>query len=125
MVHSLNKGKAFERWVAEWFRTNLGTPAHRGRQFSGSPDSPDVKDALPGVHVECKAVEQLRLYPAMEQACRDAGSLTPIVIHKRNRKPVLLTCRLDDLVDLAVRVCMQLENGNGDTKREAGSDPLG
>lgn len=123
-INSRDKGAAFERWVAEWFRENLGTPARRGQQFSGGPDSPDVKDAISGVHVECKADERLNLHNAMQQSMRDADSSIPIVIHKKNYKPVLVTCRLDDLVAFAVQVWMSLENGNGDATGEAGSDPL-
>ena len=76
-INSRNKGAAFERWVAEWFRDHLGTPARRGQQFSGGPDSPDVQDAVPGVHVECKADERLNLHNAMQQSMRDAGSSSP------------------------------------------------
>lgn len=123
-INANRKGKDFERWVARWFQENLGTPACRGQQHSGSPDSPDVRDAVPGVHVECKADERLNIHAAMEQSIRDAGPLTPIVIHKRNHKPVLLTCRLEDLVTLAVRVYMALEIENGDSNGEAGSNPL-
>jgi len=109
MVHSRDKGARFERWVADWFRTTFGTPAHRGQQYKGGPESPDVVGAMPGVHVECKHVERLYLYKAMEQARRDAGSFIPIVISKSNRKPVLVTVALDDLVLLARTVVETLD----------------
>lgn len=55
---------------------------------------------LPGIHIEVKAVERLNVRKAMEQSQRDAtdekeGNL-PIVAHKANRKPWLVTMLADD-----------------------------
>ena len=58
---------------------------------------------LPGVHIECKRVEKLNLYAAMEQAQRDADRFqdgAPCVFHRRNRKPWLVTMQLTDWMEL-------------------------
>ena len=93
-INSRAKGARFERWVANWLK-GFGLNARRGQQFSGGPDSPDVV-GWPGVHIEAKAVERLNIDQAMSQAVGDAGTNLPLVIHKRNRGPVMVTYRLED-----------------------------
>jgi len=48
--------------------------------------------------VECKAQERLDLRSAFEQASKNAGELTPIVVHKKNRGEILCTLKLSDLL---------------------------
>lgn len=63
---------------------------------------PDVS-GLPGVHIECKRVEQLNIVKAMEQAAKDADRFrdgAPAVFHRRNQKPWLVTMRLSDWLQL-------------------------
>ena len=98
---SRNKGARGEREFARELSRLLGVRAHRGRQYCGGPDSPDVVVDLPEVHFEVKRVEQFRLYPALEQADEDAGSKIPIVAHRKNLKPWVVCLRLDDLPRLA------------------------
>lgn len=81
-----------------------GTEARRGQQFAGGPDSPDVH-WIDGVHLEVKRSEQLRLWPAMEQAERDAGhDSVPVVLHRPSRRPWVAIVRLDDLPALVRRL---------------------
>ena len=95
-----NKGKRGELELAHML-TNHGFPAHRGQQFSGSPDSPDVVCPSLPFHIECKRCESLSLYPAMQQAVNDAGEgSVPLVAHRRNRREWLAILRLDDLLEL-------------------------
>jgi hypothetical protein len=96
-MNSREKGKRGERQWRDELRSN-GYAARRGQQFSGSPDSPDVVcDALAWAHFEVKAVEKLNIEDAMEQARRDGGASrtghpkVPIVAHKRNFRPWLIT----------------------------------
>lgn len=98
MINSCRKGKRCERQVRDLFRENGYLKARRGRQYSGSPDSPDVViPELPGIHVEAKCVEHLNLRDAIEQAQRDAGDdQIPVVFHKRNNSPWLVTMTADD-----------------------------
>lgn len=109
MLNSRAKGARFERSLAAWFRENLGTPARRGQQYSGTEDSPDIRDAIPGVHIEAKHVNRLNLYEAMDQAAGDCGSLIPVVVSKADRKPILVTVRLDDFLSLSTLVAMTIE----------------
>jgi len=94
-----NKGKRGELELAHML-TDHGFPAHRGVQFSGGPDSPDVIcESLP-FHFECKRTEHLRIHESMRQAIRDAGDMTPAVAHRRNRDDWLVTLKLSDLLEL-------------------------
>ena len=101
-MNSREKGKRGERQWRDELRAH-GYHARRGQQFSGSPDSPDVVcDELAWIHFEVKAVERLNIEDAMEQARRDqtrsglnaadaAPMKVPIVAHKRNFRPWLVT----------------------------------
>ena len=85
---SRRKGAAGERqWAAEL--KGEGFEAHRGRQYSGGPGTPDVKSNAP-MHWEVKRAEKLSLYKAMEQAGEDAKAKRdyspPAVAHRRNGK---------------------------------------
>ena len=95
---SRNKGKVGERELAAFLREH-GREARRGVQYMGGPQSPDVVSDLRGVHLECKRTEQLRLYPALEQAATEkpAGSI-PVVAHRRNRKPWVAVLPLESLL---------------------------
>ena len=82
-MNSKRKGAVGEREIAAYLREH-GFDAHRGQQYKGSPDSPDVT-GLDGFHIEVKRVERLNIYQALAQAVRDCGNKIPIVIHRRNR----------------------------------------
>lgn len=98
-MNSRNKGKRGELELAALLR-QYGYDAHRGQQYKGGGDSPDVT-GLPGVHIECKRVERLDLTAAYEQAFRDAadGEIAA-VFHKRNREPWFVTVTLEDFMRL-------------------------
>ena len=50
---------------------------------------------------ECKHVEALNVYKAMQQAVGDSGpDQTPVVVHKRNNHETLVTMRADDWMQL-------------------------
>lgn len=93
----MDKGKQGEREWAKWLRDNLGVEAHRGRQYKGSPDSPDVVSPLP-IHWEVKRTERLRIYEAVEQAVEESKEdEVPIVAYRANRREWLLILRARDL----------------------------
>jgi Holliday junction resolvase len=93
-MNSCQKGKVGER---EWrdVLKEKGFEARRGRQFSGSPESPDVVSNLP-FHFEVKRVEALNIDKAMEQAQRDCGKSVPVVAHRKNKRPWLVTMLAED-----------------------------
>ncbi len=102
MTNSRTKGASGERELARELARVLGCRARRGQQYSGSPDSPDVVTDIPGIHIECKRTETLRLYDALAQARRDAGTdEVPVVIHRRNRGKWIVILELEDLPVLA------------------------
>ena len=92
--NSRQKGAAGERELAGRLR-DYGYAARRGQQFCGANGDADVV-GLPGIHIECKRVEKLNLYDAMEQSKRDgkAGEI-PVVMHRKNHHEWLVTMTLD------------------------------
>lgn len=125
-TNSRQKGKRGELEAAAELRRLGFDGARRGQQFRGGPDSPDIADAIPGVHLEVKRTETLSVYKAMEQAEEDSrhtrtriwadGHKTkvrwhdiPAVLHKRNRKDWLAVVRLDDLPEFCRRVLGAME----------------
>lgn len=115
-MNANRKGKVGERELAEKLRSH-GYQARRGQQYEGSSDSPDVI-GIPGIHIECKRVEALSLYPAMAQASEDAApGNVPVVMHRRNGKPHhplpwLAILELDDFL-LIYRELETLRGKNG------------
>ena len=97
-VNSKQKGARFEREVAEILREH-GYEARRGVQYNGANGDPDVI-GLPGHHLECKHVERLNIEEAMQQSRVDAreGEI-PVVVHKRNRKKILITMEFEDYLE--------------------------
>lgn len=99
MTNSRKKGKRFELLVAGLFRS-IGYEARRGQQYCGANGDADVV-GVPGIHIECKAVEKLNLYDAMSQAKADAKEEEiPVVIHKKNNCAVLVTMEFDQWAKL-------------------------
>lgn len=95
-INSRAKGKRGELELSHRL-TEYGHPARRGSQYKGTPDSPDVL-GLPGVHIECKRVENLSINNAMQQSQNDAGNDIPVVIHRTNRTDWKVTMLLDDWI---------------------------
>lgn len=113
MVNSRNKGKSGELELAHELERLWGVSARRGQQFSGSPESPDVVTGLPGLHIECKRTETLRLYDALAQCKRDAGpDEIPVVCHRRNRGRWIAVVELGRLLDLANLLARHLQKRN-------------
>jgi len=98
---SRNKGKRGELELAKKLSSLFNVFARRGRQYSGSPESPDVVTSIDGVHFECKRVERLQLYPSLEQAASDSGDQIPILVHRKNNKDWVAIVYLDDLPELS------------------------
>lgn len=66
------------------------------------------KRTIAGVHFEVKRCEAVRLYPALEQAARDAGDNVPVVLHRSNRRRWVAIVALDHLPALAVQLYLTL-----------------
>ncbi len=98
-----DKGAGFERQVAGMFR-DWGYKAFRTAQHMGKTGNAADVDGVPGLHIECKAVEKMRLYEWIAQADRDNKAskkdAIPVVIHKANYKPVLVTMHIEDFIEM-------------------------
>lgn len=97
MINSKKKGSAGELELSHKLQ-DLGFDTRRTAQYNGKEQG-SLADLIgvQGVHIECKRVEKLNLINAYEQAVRDADEGdTPMVFHRKNRKPWLVTMSLED-----------------------------
>jgi hypothetical protein len=84
MVNSCQKGKRGEREARDVLNAIFGTHCRRGQQFCGRPDSPDIANFIPEIHLEVKNVKNLQLKASLQQAKTDSGEHEiPIVMWKR------------------------------------------
>lgn len=102
-INSKQKGARFERELASRFR-DYGYKARRTAQYCGNTgDASDVV-GLPGIHIEAKHAEQMRLYEWIAQAKRDAEAggenRLPAVFHRKNYAEVLVSMELDTWMQL-------------------------
>lgn len=110
---SQRKGRNGERELSDVLRgygydVRPGEPLNYGKE-------PDLV-GLPGVHVECKRLETLRLSEWMEQSRRDAerfGGL-PAVFHRRNREQWRVTMALSDWLELYRSYHPQRQSNHGE-----------
>ncbi len=96
---SREKGKRGERELAGILKS-YGYSCHRGVQYQGGPDSPDVV-GLPGIHIEVKRVERLNIENAVDQAVYDSGDdELACVFHRKNNRKWNVTMPLEDWMKL-------------------------
>lgn len=94
-----NKGAAAERELANLINDTWGYPTRRGYTFHHESDVV----GLEGCHIECKRQEHLNLHAAMAQAKEEAKKRddgVPVVIHRKDRTPWLVTMELETFMDL-------------------------
>lgn len=98
-MNSKNKGKRGELELAHKLK-EYGYSCRRSQQFAGINGDADVV-GLDGIHIECKRVEKLNIYDAIDQAKRDhkSGEL-PTVFHRKNHCEWLVTMTLKDFMTL-------------------------
>lgn len=85
-MNSRQKGKRGELELAKVLR-EYGYQTRRGQQYCGANGDADVI-GLEYLHIECKRVEHLNIYEALEQAQHDARSEEiAAVFFRRNNKP--------------------------------------
>ena len=101
-MNSKRKGSDGERELLTILRGNGFPDAVRNDQmYIGGWKNPDISASFHGIrlHIEVKRVERLNITSAMAQAVSDAaGTAFPVVIHRTNRQPWLVTFRLDDFL---------------------------
>ncbi len=103
-INSKDKGARFERHLAGLLREH-GYNSRRTAQYCGNTGEASDVTGLPGIHIEAKHQEQMRLYDWMEQAKRDSkgSDNMPVVFHKKNNAEILVTMRFDDFMELYKR----------------------
>ena len=116
---SQRKGALGERELASILKTH-GYDCTRGGSLSFG-EVPDLS-GLPGIHIEVKRVKKLNVVEAMEQSIRDSEQMfggVPTLFHRRNRKPWLVTMRLEDWLMLyndaigKQKASEKVKNGDG------------
>ena len=101
-MNSNAKGKKGERELANKLG-EYGYQSRRVQQYCGSNVDADVI-GLPGIHIECKRVEKLNIYDAVEQSKNDAKpEEIPVVMHRKNRKEWLVTMPLNEWMKIYER----------------------
>ncbi len=100
-MNSRQKGKRIERQWRDELREAGFLKAFRGQQYCGAAGDADVVcPELPSVHFEVKGVQNLNVSKAIKQAINDCGAKTPVVAHKKNGEPWLVTMLADDWLRL-------------------------
>lgn len=98
-MNSRKKGARGERELAHVLESH-GYDTRRGQQYSGANGDADVI-GIEGLHIECKRVERLNIYDAMDQSRNDARlDETAVVMHRKNHKPWLVTMDIGDFIKL-------------------------
>lgn len=101
-INSKRKGKSGENELARKLR-EYGYDVRRSVQYNGKAEEgqPDLV-GLPGIHVECKRTEALRLYDAVDQAKRDSASTgdIPAVFHRKNNCEWVVILPLDEFMKI-------------------------
>lgn len=94
------KGRRAELELARLLQ-GYGYDVEPGRALNYGTE-PDLT-GLPGVHIECKRSEQLRLSEWLAQAERDAQRFqdgAPAVFFRRSREPWMVCMKLTDWLEL-------------------------
>lgn len=100
-INSKKKGVRGEEQLVNVLKSYGYKNVRRGQQYCGANGDADVI-GLDAIHIECKRVERLNVYNAVEQAKKDAsvtGEL-PAVFHRKNNKEWLVTMELDDWIKI-------------------------
>jgi Holliday junction resolvase len=119
-VNSKRKGKTGELELARKLR-EYGYNARRTVQYCGKAEDGEADlQGLPGIHIECKRVEQLSLYKAIDQAKRDsAGSdKLPAVFHRKNNCEWLVAMPLDSFMKIYREYELNRESEGAESEQE-------
>lgn len=101
-INSKQKGARFERELASQLRYYGYENSRRTAQYCGNTGDASDVIGLPGIHIEAKHAEQMRLYEWISQAVRDSekSGKIPAVFHKKNYADILVTMRLEDFITI-------------------------
>lgn len=104
-INSKAKGAKGERELSRLLK-EYGYDTRRSQQYCGVNGDADVV-GLPGIHIECKRVQKLNIYEAMDQAINDSGARAmpfdyplPTIFHRKNNCKWLVTMRWLDFLEM-------------------------
>ena len=103
MANSNRKGKDAERELAHALRAVGFVGARRGRQYQGSPESPDVV-GIPGIHIEAKRYKRIAVCRWMDKALTECSDKPPVVMMREDQGEWMTMNRLVDLWAVAERM---------------------
>lgn len=101
-VNGKRKGKTGELELARKLK-EYGYDVRRSVQYNGKEEEGQADLlGLPGIHIECKRTEAIRLYDAVDQAKRDSKGKNqiPVVFHRKNNCEWLAIVTLGDFIEL-------------------------
>jgi len=108
---SRDKGKRGEREAAACWSALFGVPMRRSQQFCGRSDESDDIVGQTGVAIEVKRRNRLNIADAVAKTVEDAADGdVPLVLHRGDRQPWLVSLRLEDLPELVTRLYLTLTN---------------
>ena len=93
------KGAGGERELARILKDEYGYETRRGFTFNRQSDVV----GLPGIHIECKRVENLNLRKALDQSVREAKVRRdglPVVMYRKNYRKWKVAMQLDHFLEL-------------------------
>lgn len=105
-INSKAKGAKGERELVNKLKEYGYGEVKRSQQYCGANGDADLV-GLPNIYIECKRVEKLNIYDAIDQAKHDSGKnelpfgyRLPTVFHRKNDHEWLVTMCLDDWMQL-------------------------
>lgn len=100
-VNSKQKGARYERELSSLLRAE-GYEARRTAQYAGNTGEAADVIGLPGIHIEAKRQEQIRIYEWMQQAVRDSQKSRnlPAVFFRKSNEETLVCMRFPDWIQL-------------------------
>ena len=105
------KGQIGEREWADILNKKFGVNYHRTPMSGGMDLKGDVRrtygskpSRIDDFSWEVKRQEKLNIYKALDQAKRDARSLTPVVAHRKNNDSWMITMDAMDFINILLEL---------------------
>lgn len=105
-INSRRKGKVGELEARDhWNRLVPNANSKRSQQHSGTESASDlISPGTPGLWLEVKRVQSLNIHAVLEKSREQCGSLTPVVLHRKNGTEWLVTFPLEQIASFVGEV---------------------
>lgn len=105
-INSRRKGKVGELEARDhWNRLVPNANSKRSQQHSGTESASDlISPGTPGLWLEVKRVQSLNIHAVFEKSREQCGSLTPVVLHRKNGTEWLVTFPLEQIASFVGEV---------------------